>query len=111
MTKKSTSIDAQSPVTGLSAEARALHDRLVREWNITDGAGQAVLLVACQSLDRLRQAQAILAKEGILMTDRFGQSKPHPASTIEREARAGFISAMKCMNLDLDSLEEPEEKP
>ena len=97
--------EALSPIDRLSDEARTLHARLTKEWNICDGAGQITLLTACQALDRLREAQRILAVEGIVVLDRFNQSKPHPASTIEREARAGFLQALKAMNLDLESLE------
>jgi P27 family predicted phage terminase small subunit len=89
----------------LSAEAKDLHSRLKREWNIRDAAGLVTLLTACQALDRLRQAQAILAKEGCIAADRFGQAKQHPASVIEKEARAGFLAALKHLNLDIESLE------
>ncbi len=62
-------------------------------------------MVACQALDRLRQAQAILSRDGIVVRDRWGQLKSHPASTIEREARSGLLMALKAMNLDLESLD------
>jgi phage terminase small subunit len=92
----------------LSPEAKTLHARLKKEWRITDGAGSLTLLTLCQSLDRLREAQGILATDGIITTDRWGQKKAHPASTIEREARAGLLACLKGLNLDLESLEEPE---
>ena len=92
-------------VEALSPEAQKLHARLTKEWNLTDGAGQITLLTACQSLDRLREAQAVLKAEGCITKDRFGCPKAHPASTIEREARAGLLACMKMLNLDLESLE------
>jgi P27 family predicted phage terminase small subunit len=93
------------PVALLSAEARRVHDRLKREWRIQDGAGLLTLLTACQALDRLREAQAIIAREGIIKTDRFGQAKPHPATQVEKEARAGLLQSLKALNLDLESLD------
>ena len=93
-------------IKALSAEAQAFHARLVKEWSIGDGAGLVTLLTACQALDRLRQAQAIIAREGVISTDRFGQAKPHPATQIEKEARSGLLMALKAMNLDLESLED-----
>ena len=101
-------IKPQSPLTELSAEAQALHAKLKREWKITDGAGGVALLTLCQCLDRLRDAQGILKVEGIVITDRWGQKKVHPASTIEREARAGLLACLKSLNLDLESLEETD---
>ena len=64
------------------------------------------MLVACQAWDRLKQAQEIIGREGVLAKDRFLQLKPHPATQVEKEARAGLLMALKHMNLDLESLEE-----
>ena len=97
---------ANEQLKALSPEARRLHQRLTKEWSITDAAGELTMLVACQALDRLRQAQSIIAKEGVISMDRFNQPKPHPATQIEKEARAGLLMALKHMNLDLESLEE-----
>src|SRR5438067_2291367 len=88
----------------LSVEAQALHTRLVKEWSIRDAAGLITLLTACQALDRLREAQAMLKAEGIVVTGRAGP-RPHPASTVERESRAGLLAALKSLSLDLESLE------
>ena len=69
-------------------------------------AGSLALLVACQSWDRLKQAQDVLAKDAITTRDRWGQEKIHPATQVEREARAGLISALKLLDLDLETLTE-----
>jgi P27 family predicted phage terminase small subunit len=94
---------------GLSAEAQRLHDRVAREWNVVDAAGEMILMTACQALDRLRQAQALISEEGIITHDRFGQAKLNPACQIEKEARAGLLIALKAMNLDLESLEDGDD--
>ena len=44
-------------------------------------------------------------KDGIIIRDRWGQEKPHPATVIEKEARAHLLQSLKALNLDLDSLE------
>jgi phage terminase small subunit len=66
---------------GLSAEAR----RLFRETMvqnaldvIDDAASMTLLENACRALDRLRAAEAVIAKEGPTIVDRFQQVKPHP---------------------------------
>jgi len=94
----------------LSAEARDLHATLIEEWAIRDAAGLATLMVACQCFDRMHEAQAIIAKEGILAHDRFGQARQHPASVVEKESRAGLLAALKHLNLDLGSLEDAKKK-
>jgi phage terminase small subunit len=93
----------------LSNEAKTLHRRLTKEWKIRDAAGQVTLMTACQALDRLREAQGIIAREGCVALDRFQQAKPHPACQIEKEARAGLLMALRHLNLDLGSLEAPED--
>ena len=104
MTKKTA---PKSSIDELSSEAKALHARLKKEWNIRDGAGSITLLTLCQCVDRLREAQQLLKRDGIVTTDRWGQKKSHPACTVEREARAGLFQALKALGLDLESLEEP----
>ena len=89
----------------LSSEAGKLYRKIRRQWDIRDEPGLTLLLTACQALDRMREAQKLLTAEGIVKADRFGQDKPHPASQIEKESRAGLLQALKGLNLDLDSLE------
>ncbi len=105
MTKKTSK---KASLDGLSPEARALHVRLAREWKIKDAAGGIALLTMCQCLDRLREAQQVLARDGIVTQDRFGCPRIHPATQIEREARAGLLACLKGLNLDLESLEETD---
>jgi hypothetical protein len=94
----------------LSAEAIALHATLIEEWAIKDAAGLTTLMVAMQCLDRMHEAQEIIAKEGILAHDRFGQARQHPASVVEKEARSGLLAALKHLNLDLGSLEDAKKQ-
>ncbi len=118
MTPKKPANRAESPaealgsvdqVDALPPEPRAFYDRVRREWSIGDGVGELSLLTAAQSLSRLRQAQELLKRDGLVTLDRFGQSKLHPATVLERESRAGLISALKLLNLDLESLEIGED--
>jgi P27 family predicted phage terminase small subunit len=88
----------------LSPDARRLYRKLRREWAIDDQAGQFLLCRAMECWDRLRQAQMLIEREGILKADRFGQDKPHPATQVEKEARAHLLQCFKALNLDLDSL-------
>jgi P27 family predicted phage terminase small subunit len=89
----------------LSDEAKKLFRTIQKEWTIGEEPGITILLTACQSLDRMREAQKILADEGALVKDRFGASKLHPATQLEKEARAHLLQALKALNLDLESLE------
>jgi len=92
-------------VKQLTPEAGKLYRKIRRQWQIRDEPGLTLLLTACQALDRMREAQKLLAAEGIMRADRFGQDKPHPATQVEKESRAGLLQALKGLSLDLDSLE------
>ena len=69
---------SKTPV-GLSAEAQRLWRSTVAEFQIDDGPSFALLENACRALDRLREAEAIVLKEGAVYLDRFQQPKAHPA--------------------------------
>jgi P27 family predicted phage terminase small subunit len=87
---------------GLSDEARKLWRSICSDFEM-DASGLALLAEACYSLDRLRQAQALIRNEGITVQDRFQQPKQHPATLIERDARNQFVKCLKALNLDVEA--------
>ena len=90
----------------LTAEAKTLYRKVVRQWRITDEPGLSLVLTACQCLDEMRESQAVIAKEGAMILDRFGQQRLHPACQRLKEARAHWLQAVKMLNLDLESLQK-----
>jgi P27 family predicted phage terminase small subunit len=90
----------------LSAEGRRLYRRVRREWRIGEEPALTTLLTACQALDRMREAQAAIATEGLIVLDRFQQQQPHPLLRLEKESRAHMLQCFKALQLDLDSLLE-----
>ena len=72
----------------LSKEAQRYWRKLVLDYGITDSGGRLVLLTLFEAFDRMREAQKILAAEGMTILDRFQQSKSHPICAVERDARA-----------------------
>ncbi len=86
-----------------SAEARALHKRLVTEYGITDSGGLLSLDIALEALDRMRDAQAVIKREGIMLTDpKTGKRRAHPALIVEKDSRWALLQALKALNLDID---------
>ena len=86
----------------LSKEARDWWRKLAREYAISDEAGLLLLQTALEAFDRMRQAQNRLDAEGLTLTDRFGQQKPHPLTVVERDSRGQMLSSLRQLNLDLD---------
>lgn len=102
--------EGSAPV-GLSAAARRWWKRLVQEYDITDPAGELLLEQALRCFDRAEQARAVLDKDGVTTTDSRGRPKTHPATSVERDSRAGMLSALKAMNLDFEPLKDRAGRP
>lgn len=100
----------QIPQT-LSTEAGSWWSRIVEEYGIEDQAGLLLLQTAMEAFDRMREAQAAIAREGAAVPDRFGQLKAHPLTTVERDSRNQMLSAVKQLNLDLEPLQESTGRP
>lgn len=89
------------PPEHLSEAAQDLFHQYVAEFALLDPHVIAVLTVAMESFDRMREAQDILKEEGIITKDRFGKPKPHPATRIEAESRKDMLAALKQLNLGI----------
>ena len=98
------------PPKNLSAEAKRWWKKIVSGWELDD-AGFLVLENALESFDRMRQAQEMLAKVGLVTTDRFGQQKVHPAVLVERDAKAGLLRALRALNLQIEPLHDTPGRP
>jgi P27 family predicted phage terminase small subunit len=91
---------------GLSAESRTLWRALVSQYSFEPHHLQ-ILERACESLDRLRQAQAAIAKDGAYVRDRFGGLKAHPGVAVERDSQNAFLRAVRELGLDIEAPESP----
>ena len=90
------------PPANLSSEAKAWFKKLVDEFPIDDAAGLMLLQQTCESLDRLREAQGILHREGVVILDRFKQPRQHPATLVERDARNQLVKCIRMLDLDIE---------
>ena len=88
------------PPRHLGAEAKRLWRELLDEFVLDDAAGLALLQTAVEAWERAQDARKTLKREGVIITDRFGQLKAHPAGAIERDARGQFMAAMRALKLE-----------
>lgn len=95
----------------LSDAAKRWWRELQKEYDIDDPAGLLLLQTAMESFDRMKAAQAQIAVEGQTVLDRFDKPKPHPLLTVERDARAQLLLALKSLNLDLEPLRDGPGRP
>ncbi len=82
--------------SSLSRPAADLWRSLVDAYGLDDPAGELLLETALRLWDRAEQAAAAIAAEGLTVG-----GKPHPMLRIERDARNGFLVAMKQLNFDI----------
>lgn len=86
------------PPKHLSSIARKLWRDTCASHTVIDPNQFALLRAACESFDRANEAREILAREGLTVTDRFGQQKAHPCAAVERDAKASMIAAFRALN-------------
>ncbi len=58
----------------LSTEAKRWWAALMAEYDLDDPSAKLILQSGLEALDRLRQAQALVEKDGVTQVDRFGQA-------------------------------------
>jgi P27 family predicted phage terminase small subunit len=102
--------DPKAP-SHLSKEAKKIWSEILAEYDISDAAGLRILRVALESFDRAQAARTAIDKDGMTVTDKFGQVKPHPLLPIERDSRAAFLAGLKALNLDLEPLRDKPGRP
>ncbi len=88
------------PPSHLSKESRRLWVEIVKEYVFDDQASLSVLVVALEARDRLAECRERINTDGLTITDRFGQVRPHPLLSAERDARSGVLQGFKMLGLD-----------
>lgn len=91
------------PPKHLSAEARRWWRRVLAEYGIEDAAGLMILGQALEAYDRLREAQELIRRDGLIIaTPATGAKHLHPAARVEKEARTLLLTAWKQLGLDIE---------
>ncbi len=103
--------DSAKPPETLSPAAAGWWERLRKEYALDDEAALLLLETALVAFDRMTAARELIEAEGLTFRDRWGQVKGHPATTIERDSRAGMLAALKALNLDIEPLRDAPGRP
>ncbi len=82
------------------------------EWpSIDDTAGLKILRGLFEASDRAEGCRERIERDGLTVTDKFGQTKPHPLLAIERDSRAAVLAGLKALNLDIEPLRDKAGRP
>ena len=71
------------------------------DYDLVTKTGIDVLVTALEAHMRCRLAGEQIKKEGMTVVGRDGQLRPHPLLAVERDARQGYMAAIKLIGLDL----------
>jgi P27 family predicted phage terminase small subunit len=93
------------PPKDLTPGAKRLWQRIFAEVEL-DSPAVLLLNTLCEAWDRLQEARALLARDGIVVKDRFQQDKPHPACAIERDAAATMTRCWRLLGFDQQPADE-----
>jgi len=92
----------------LSREAAKWWRAVVVEY-VLDESDLKLLQCACEAWDRMAEARATIAHDGMTYVDRAGCPRKHPAVQIEIDNRTSFARCLR--ELALNDIEPPESRP
>jgi P27 family predicted phage terminase small subunit len=98
------SCQRKGAIDHLTPDMRAFYRKIARQFSLGE-SHKRLLVAACESHDRMSTARDILAKEGLVTTDRHGQARPHPCVSIERDSRIAFARLLRELGLQDDAPE------
>lgn len=84
----------------LSDAAKSLWTSILKTWRLDDDASRAVLQTSLEAWDRCQRCRQQIDSKGETVEDRFGQAKPHPLLSAERDARSQFLTGLKQLGLE-----------
>lgn len=94
-------MSAPTPPSHLSRRSKAFWRSIVADYDLPVEHLE-VLRKALEASDRVDQAGELLREEGLVVTDKYGQVKPHPASSIETANRRQFLQLIEALKLGDD---------
>ena len=92
-------------------ESRLSVRKLIQEYGIDDEGGLNILKTYADADSTERDCQDFVNKQGLTVTDRFGQVKAHPLLPTIRDCRSQKMLALKSLNLDIEPLNDKPGRP
>jgi P27 family predicted phage terminase small subunit len=84
----------------LSKEAKRIWRDVVSGWQM-DARTLALLQVACESWDLMRECREKIDEAGLIIKSPTGQYRKNPACEVLKTAKDGFLRAWQALNLDV----------
>lgn len=90
----------------LSADARKMWGKLLRELGEWEDSQLLIVRTGLEQWDLMQTARRQIKTDGLMLADRFGQSKVHPLTTVVRDNANGVRAMYKLLGLDLTEADE-----
>jgi phage terminase small subunit len=85
----------------LSKEGKEIWNKNNEEFSL-DAEAFPVLKTAVENYDRMNAARKLIKKEGFVVSDPSGRKRTHPAVSVEKEARSGFLQSWRLLGLNTE---------
>ena len=86
------------PPKGLSEATSKLWRKLETDYRFDD-AGRTLLQVACEAPDRIKEARAIIATDGLIVGE-GPSARRHPACDLEKQYYSVYLRAWRDLGFD-----------
>jgi hypothetical protein len=101
-------MSGMSAPSHLTAESKALYRKLVADFGLDrEPHAIRVLTLTLEAVDRCEQARQLIAEHGVLIPNRFGELRPNPALSLERDSRIAAFRGFRELSLDAGEYVEP----
>jgi P27 family predicted phage terminase small subunit len=87
------------PPDHLTDEGKKLWRKIAADTDLDEPA-LLILQTMVEQYERVLEARQLIKLDGIVVKDRFGQQKQHPACAIERDANAAMMRAWRLLGYD-----------
>jgi hypothetical protein len=78
---------------------------ITSEYDVSDAAGIQLLAIACQALDRAETLRAIIDKEGVMIQNKQGNTREHPALKQELNNRCFVVRTLSRLGLSFEPMQ------
>jgi hypothetical protein len=95
----------EKPPPTLGAEEQRMWRDYLADFEL-DHAGRVLLCLALESHGRMREAQEVIKREGLV-----AGSKMNPAIIVERDSRLAMLKALRQLGLDVEPVRDRPGRP
>ena len=83
-------------------EVRTFYLSVVKDYRLDgDETALRILTTGCDALQKMRDCESIIQREGLTVKSRFGETRSHPLLTTQRDCHQLFLKSLKSLNLEI----------